>query len=378
MNSLRILHIVPWFPNPKNKIEAIFIAEHLKELNKHCKNQVLHIQFGQSNFEIDKLNDLSIERVTLKPLMDKWVFKEKKVTHYINKYLKQNQHNFDLVNFYITYPNAINITKLEKKFPLLKFCMMEQWSAYHTQFNLAKGNKGRLRIENIFNNSIPLFTVSNALGGDIQSFIGNTNRKFKVIPNCINVNEFKYLEKTNQKVFVFTSINNWSVMKNPIVLINAFGKLTKKYKDIKLVLAGDGVLMPEMKNLVKSLNISNQVQFLGRIPKHDVVNVLQNANLYCQSSNYETFSAICIEALATGTPVIATNIGGMKDFVNSENGALVDTMTINDWAEAMEQNYLSYNKFDKQQISKNCINQFNSKRVGELFHSELSKVVNEK
>lgn len=379
MSELRVLHIVPWFPNPNNKIEGIFITEHLKALNTHCNNKVLHIQFGtKNNTETDVFEGVRIDRITLNPIVDKWILKEKIAQKTIINYLKKEQSNFDIVNFYITYPNAIGITKIKNKFPALKFCMMEQWSAYHTQFNLQKGNIGRKRIENIFNNNIPLFTVSNALGKDIQNFIGNVNRQIIVIPNCVNETVFQYKPKQKTEVFTYTSINNWSTMKNPIVLIKAFSKLRNKYRNVKLVLAGDGVLISEMKKIISDLNIQNSVEFKGRISKSEVANQLQKANIYCQSSNYETFSAICLEALATGTPVLATNIGGMKDFINDSNGTLVDNLEVDSWYKAMEYNYLNYSKFDTKQISENCVAKFNSHAVGKLYYSKLMDVFNEK
>jgi len=379
MNKLRVLHIVPWFPNPNNCIEGIFIAEHIKQLNMHCANHVLHINFGKTKeIKTDKYQNISIDRITIKPILEKWIFKEKQATIAIKNYLKKTHSNFDIVNFYITYPNAISITKLSKTYPDIKFCMMEQWSAYHTQFNLPKENKGRTRIENIFNNNIPLFTVSNALGQDIQNFIGNKKRAFEVIPNCVNENDFYYKEKQESNTFIFTSINNWSVMKNPIVLIKAFHLLTTKYSNLKLILAGDGILIPKMKKLVAELEIEKHVEFKGRISKKEVVTELQNANIYCQSSNYETFSAICIESLATGTPVIATDIGGMKDFINNDNGERVQNLEVESWFLAMERNFLNYKKFDTNAISKNAINTFNSDIVGEIYFDKLKAIYNGK
>jgi glycosyltransferase involved in cell wall biosynthesis len=378
MNKLRVLHIVPWFPNPSNKTEGIFIAEHIKALNEHCTNLVLHIQFGiKKNIEQDSFENVKIERLTLKPLVNKWILKEKIAEKAITKYLKLERSNFDVINFYITYPNAIGINKMKDKFPELKFCMVEQWSAFHTHFNLSKGSKGRIRIENIFNNNIPLYTVSKALGKDIQNFISNTQRKFDVIPNCINVDVFTFKEKSNREYFTFTSINNWSRMKNPFTLIEAFKLLSKELMNIKLVLAGDGVLIPEMKKLVQDLNLTKVVEFKGRVSKNEVATLLHNSNIYCQSSNYETFSAICIEALATGTPVVATNIGGMKDFINKTNGFLVDDLKAENWFYTLKSSYLNYSKFNKKQISNECIKQFNSKSVGKLFYSKLVEVFNE-
>lgn len=379
MSKLRALHITPWFPKKGKTLEGIFIAEHIKALNTHCDNKVLHIEFGtKKKTETDTFETIKVDRLTLKPLFDKWIFKEKLAYKSIVKYLKANHQKFDVINFHITYPNAIYINKIVKLFPNIKFCMTEHWSAYHTEFNLPKNNKGRKRIENIFNNSIPLFTVSNALGKDIQNFIGNTNRSFEVIPNCINTDVFKYKTKVKTQEFIFASINNWSVMKNPIVLINAFSILQKSYDNVKLVLDGDGVLIKEMKQLVLDLKLESFVDFKGRISKTEVVDVLQQSNVYCQSSNYETFSAICIESLATGTPVIATKIGGMVDFINDTNGILVNDLEVNSWFNALEKMYLNYNQYNKKQIAEDCKSKFNSKAVGELYYSKLMDVFNEK
>jgi len=379
MTKIRVLHITPWFPNAKNRTEGVFIAEHIRALNNYCINHVLHINFGKKKEEYkEKFQNISIDRVTLKPILNKWLLKEKLATKTIKAYLLKNNTEFDIVNFHITYPNAINIKKIASQFTKLKFCMMEHWSAYHTNFHLPEGNKGRLRIEKIFKNNIPLFVVSNALGQDIQSFTKNRNRSFSVIPNCINGNEFNYKVKTKSNPFRFTSINNWTVMKNPIVLIKAFQLLRNKYANVRLTLVGDGVLIPEMKKLVTDLKIEQSVEFKGKIPKDKVANELHKTSIYCQSSNYETFSVICIESLSTGTPVIATKIGGMLDFINSTNGILVQGLEVNNWFLALEKTYLNYSDYDNEKIAIDCKTKFNSTSIGELYFSKLNNIYSEK
>lgn len=380
MSELKVLHIVPWFPHPENTVDGIFMAKHIEALQKHCKNRVLHLKFGKKHTTALNLTyeGISLDRITLKPLIDKWRLKEILAAKTIKKYLKKNETAFDIVNFYIAYPNAIGIAKLKAIFPSIKFVITEQWSAYHTAFDLAPEHKGRERISGIFTNNIPLFVVSKALGEDIRQFTQQPNLSFSIIPNIVDDESFYYKPKLQADSFNFCSINNWSEMKNPILLLEAFQLLNQQYPHTRLVLAGSGQLDQAIIAKITALKLENSVRVLGRIDKKEVVNCLQGANVYCQSSNYETFSAICIEALATGTPVIATNIGGMKDFITSKNGRLVDEMTPISWKNEMENVLLNYDAFSFQAISETCIKTYNARKIGQLFFESLLKIRDEK
>lgn len=380
MNKLSILHIVPWFPNPENLVEGVFIQNHIKALNEHTENFVLHLRFGDLNsVELNiRHENINADRITIKPIINKWRFKELHAGYFVNKYLNKHQKKYDIVNFYIAYPNAISIHKLKKRFPNLKFCITEQWSAYHEKFNLPDKHKGRLRIENIFNHTIPLNVVSNALGDDIRDFSNQPNLEYNVIPNIIDDKTFSFQAKNDSDVFHICSINSWSAMKNPIVLLKAFSEVIKSNKNVHLTLAGSGQLDEKIKKTIQDLKLTKHVTQLGRINKKEVAQLLQASNAYCQSSNYETFSVICVEALACGTPVIATNIGGMKDFVNRENGILVDDMTPKAWAAAIKNMIERYPSYNKKNISETTLKEYHSKKVGKIFYDALKNLISEK
>lgn len=377
MNKLRILHITPWFPNPKNEVEGVFIAAHLKALSAHCQNTILHLKFD-TNFKEQfqgEYEGMKLKRIVAKPMIDKWRVKELLAKRTLKKYLDSHVKDYDIVNFYIAYPNAVHIDYFQKRYPDIKFTISEQWSAYHENFNLPEENKGRQRIASLFHNNAPLFVVSNALGKDIQRFSGLPSLPYEVVPNIADTANFKHSEKTTEDPFIFCSINNWSSLKNPFVLIRAFKTHINTYSNSQLILAGSGNLTDQMQALVNELNLQDKVVLTGRLTKEEVVNTLHKANVYCQSSNYETFSAICIEALATGTPVLATNIGGMKDFVNNTNGQLVDDLSPELWAKAMGNVRDRYDQFDKKSISEQISETYNAAKVGQLYAEKFKEVI---
>jgi glycosyltransferase involved in cell wall biosynthesis len=160
-------------------------------------------------------------------------------------------------------------------------------------------------------------------------------------------------------------------VKNPDVLIEAFADLLNEFPDSKLILGGSGELIPTMKNLVNELKLNEAVTFLGNLSRQEVATTLARIDAYCQSSNYETFSIICVEALAVGRPVIATKIGGMVDFIDETNGILVPEPTKEAWFNAMKKMILAYDQFDLEKISSEICNRYNSKTISTLYFNEL-------
>jgi len=380
MKKLRILHITPWFPNPDHELAGVFILRQLQALNEHCYNEVLHLHFSDSKGMISEdFEGVKLNRKTFNPVVKKWIVKEKLVASYINKYLKTNKDDFDIINFYIAYPNAVSIGKFKKNFPNLKFTITDVWSAYYEEFHLPKGHKGRTRIENIFSHDIPLFLISHALGDDIKNFCGYDSLPHKVISIVINENDFNYKEKVkNPEVFTFCSVNNWTDLKNPALLIRAFNLMLKEDQNIQLVLAGSGKLSGQIVELIKELKLEEKVIYKGRIPQEELIQTIHDCQAYCQSSNYETSSSICAEALATGTPVISNEKGGIKEYITDLNGYIVPEATPEAWKDVMIKMKKNYSKYDGESISKSILADRKYETIGQTYFNYFQEVFNGK
>ncbi|MCH2233036.1 MAG: glycosyltransferase family 4 protein [Crocinitomicaceae bacterium] len=371
MKSPRILHITPWFPNKLNKIEGIFIARHIAALQDHCLNQVLHLSFGKKALYQSNWDGVDVVHATLKPVIDKWRIKEEITFRFLKKYLKEQGQKFNIINFYIAYPNAIKIAYFQKKYPNLKFTISEQWSAYHESFGLSENSKGRGRIANIFHQVNSVISVSTSLGEDIRSFSKNENLQYLVVPNIVDGTDFYWQEKP-KTTFKFVSINSWSKMKNPFVLIDAIADLQKEGRDVHLTIAGSGPIDKKIKEHIKRIETPLEITILGRLDRNEVTKLLSESHAYCQSSVYETFSVICIEALASGIPVMATNVGGMRDFIHEKNGILIDNLESDEWKKAMIHLMDNYSVYDKELIINEVLENYNSRTIGKLFYSALT------
>jgi len=93
---------------------------------------------------------------------------------------------------------------------------------------------------------------------------------------------------------------------------------------VTLVIAGDGDELPRLRRHARELGIEDRVRFLGPQPRDRVLELFRAADASILSSSWENFPHTVVEALAAGTPVIATTVGGVGEVVrDGENGLLV-------------------------------------------------------
>jgi glycosyltransferase involved in cell wall biosynthesis len=97
-----------------------------------------------------------------------------------------------------------------------------------------------------------------------------------------------------------------------------------RVQDVDLVLAGDGPDAEKLRARSRELGLDGRARFLGPQSRETVFELLRAADAVVLSSKWENFPHVLVEALAVGTPVIATDTGGVGEIVrDGENGVLV-------------------------------------------------------
>jgi L-malate glycosyltransferase len=113
-------------------------------------------------------------------------------------------------------------------------------------------------------------------------------------------------------------------VKNQAMFLRAARKVKEKFPDARFVLAGEGELLGEAKNLAKDLGLAGESHFIGRCA--DVPALLNASDVCVLSSRTEGFSNSILEYMAAGKPVVATKVGGAAEAVREgENGFLIES-----------------------------------------------------
>ncbi len=183
-----------------------------------------------------------------------------------------------------------------------------------------------------------LTAVSNYLRKETEEIFGIPEGRIRTIYNFVNPQFFNPRLRENAPMsteddFICLHSSNLRKVKSPLDVIRIFHAMAQQsVHPMKLWILGDGPLQSEMARLVASLNIENQVKFMGI--HTNVGPIIANADLLIQPSKEESFSLSALEAMACGVPVLAARAGGLPEVVkDGETGFLFSTGDIRDAAE---------------------------------------------
>jgi len=145
---------------------------------------------------------------------------------------------------------------------------------------------------------------------------------FKLIPDATKatVPAEHDLPATDGPLISF--VGKFTDFKGIDVLLRAAAIYERRLPGAMTILAGNGQLWDDMHALRDELNLGG-VHFLGHQSQDKVARIYNAADVSVVPSRFEAFGLVAVEALACGTPVVATNEGGLPDFINYEVGALV-------------------------------------------------------
>lgn len=250
------------------------------------------------------------------------------------------QHSFDVINSHWFYPDSVSVDTISQVLNIPHIATGLGCDVNHDLFDKDK----RQAILNMTSRAKALTVVSS----DLKKVLVDENvpsEKIHTLPNGVDVTQFKRQDKqqcreilglkTSQKIILY--VGRLSEEKNIARLIEALSMLKNTNERQDLYIVGDGPLRETLEKLTKNLGLGQQVNFVGKVEHALVATWMGAADLFCLPSIREGCPNVVLEALGSGRPVIASNVGGIPDMVSDRTGILFQPLDISDIAHSFEQ-----------------------------------------
>ncbi len=166
---------------------------------------------------------------------------------------------------------------------------------------------------------------------DLLLRCGASAERITVVPNGIDHDQFRRLEtlvapaRTGRGIprdaVVVGAVGRLESEKNYPLLIRAFRESAAVVPNLHLLIAGDGSLRGELQAQIDALRLSDRCRLLGQVA--DVVGLHHALDLFVICSDNEGSPNAVLEAMAMGTPVIATSVGGIPDLITAGTSGLL-------------------------------------------------------
>lgn len=183
-----------------------------------------------------------------------------------------------------------------------------------------------------------IVSVSQIAANDLNQLFPETKSKTTVIPVGINLQSFAPVEWKNASptAFQVLHVGGFSFEKNHHGLLSIFEHWLHRFPDSHLHLIGDGPMRAEIEQTIITKKLTDKVSFYGF--SKDAMSYMHQADVLVLPSIIEGLPGVILEAMYAKTPVVAYNVGGVSEVVQTnQTGFLIEKGDETGFVQALEQ-----------------------------------------
>jgi glycosyltransferase involved in cell wall biosynthesis len=298
----------------------------------------------------------------------------------IRRYVDQlrKRFPFDLIHANFGYPDGVVAAKLAERYKV-PFVITE-----HASWTPWMDDYPKVQRQAVWaaDRSALHIAVSRFARRTIANYTGESN-KLRIVPNGVDINTFT--PRSNGDRFDQNQILYVGFMrhvKGVDVLLRAMQRLVKQNPELKLVLVGGGIYRhsqaqeSDLQEMARELGIEKNVSFVGIKTPAEVASYMRESAVLVLPSRKETFGAVLVEALACGTPVVATTCGGTVDIVDDSVGRLVPKENAEELADAILDIVSQRHRFDAKKLRDHAVTNFGWEQIARRTMDLYGEAIN--
>ena len=387
--KLNVLFLSSWYPSRVAPRLGNFVEKHAEAVALKANVYALHVSSDsncKNKFETDvkTLNGVYTVVIYYKkveksiPLLSAIQKANRFFVSYIKglKLIFSKESNIDIVHHNVIYPVGI-IAFLVKFFYGIPYLITEHSTAYLSVKKIKFSLSQKLISKLIVNHAACITPVSENLRDSIIKH--GFNSTYEIVNNVVDTKLFtpNFDRKPNGKIkFIHISTLD-DHHKNISGMLRVAENLSRQRQDFEIWFVGDGDTLPHIKTAEK-LNIANVFAFFdGTKTTLEVAQIMHQSDCLLLFSNYENFPCVIVEALAAGIPILSSDVGGIAEHVNDENGMLVmakDEVGLLNTVNSMIDK-IKLSPYSKEELSKYAQDNFSYESVGKKFLEIYYKIV---
>ncbi len=237
----------------------------------------------------------------------------------VKNLVKKNK--IDIIDVHFAYPDGFAVMLLADKLGL-PFCV----TLRGTEVPYEKSFYRRWQMRWVFKKADKIICVSQSLA-KVALKLDAEPAKLKIIPNGINTDVFYPRNRSQARAqlgiaedaIVILSVGGLVKRKGFHRVIRHLLKLRTDFKNIQFLIVGGGSVegdnSDELHAMVKELKLEDSVQFEGLQPPEMLPYYYSASDLFVLATSNEGWPNVIVESLACGTPVVATDVGGVKEII---------------------------------------------------------------
>jgi len=390
--KIKILFLSAWYPSKVDPMLGLFVERHARAVATKCDTAVLYVQPRQPassakfETEIKKENDflqviVYYNNVLLKfPLLTIFL----KTYRYFKAYrigfseLKKQFGDYDIIHVNILTRTGV-IALLKKIFSGKPYIITEHWSRYLPLTNTFHGVLRKLLTRIVVKNASAVTAVTHDLKNAMISH-KLINNNFTVIPNVVNTDDFTIGEEKDNSLINILHVSCFEdKSKNISGMLRVLKNVSEKRNDFACWMVGDGMDKDFLEKYAVELGLLNKVVFMPGLKENtELISFYQKADFMLMFSNYENMPVVIPEAFSCGLPVIATDVGGIPEVVNNNNGILVKPKDEIALENAIDKMLDSYRDYNCNKLRDYAVQNFSRREISEAFYKIYETVLENK
>lgn len=175
--------------------------------------------------------------------------------------------------------------------------------------------------------------------------LGEPREKLNVFRNGVDLQRFRPLDQAQMRqelglegAPLMVSVGHLVPLKGHELCVEALARMLPQYPQARLVIIGEGAERPRIEAAIERLGLQGKVRLTGALPNVELLRWYSAADILLLASSREGWANVLLEAMACGTPVAATPVGGSPEVVSSDvAGRLIASRDAEGIAEAASQ-----------------------------------------